>query len=56
MKNLMIVNNTTADIRPLHAALVAFAKGGELDEAIADIFVVKIIVENGITKLIITWA
>lgn len=55
MKNVMIVNNTVADLRPFHNALIACATGASLPEAIADIFAVKVIVENGITKVIVTF-
>jgi len=55
MKDVMIVNNTKADLRPFHNAILACIGGAKLPEAIADIFAVEVIVEKGITKVIVSF-
>lgn len=54
--NLLIVNNTSADLRMFHDALVYFAKGGSLSEDIADLFSVHMIKVGNQDRLIINWA
>ncbi len=54
--NLLIVNNTSADLSMFHKTLVAFASGGTLPEDIADLFSVKMIKVGNQNRLIVDWA
>ncbi len=52
----MIVNNTGADVWMFHDIFISCAKGEPLPEDLVDMFAVRILVENGITKVIVTFA
>lgn len=56
MKNVLIVNNTGKDLTMFHSLFIACSKGEPFPEDYADMFDVKTIVENGLTKVIVAFA
>ena len=54
--NGLVVDNTGADIRGIFEDAIRDANGGQLPEAIADIFSVRVVNVHGERRLIVNFA